>query len=82
VSGQQTFAVDDCPEDVSVGELMPQLLEQMSLPRMDVSGNPLTHTLRRDSDGAVLNGSDVIGEVLQPGERVVVQPSIDAGSGG
>jgi hypothetical protein len=79
VSGQRSATVRDCPTDACIGELIPNLLESMSLPRTDVDGNPLTHTLRRDSDGTVLNDGEIVGTVLEEGADVVLQPNIDAG---
>jgi hypothetical protein len=82
VSGQRFATVRDCPADACIGEVVPNLLESMSLPRVDTDGNPLTHTLRRDSDGAMLNDGEIVGDVLQEGADVVLQPNIDAGAGG
>ena len=79
VSRQRSATVRDCPADACIGELIPNLLESMSLPRIDTDGNPLTHTLRRDSDGAVLNDSEIVGTVLEEGADVVLQPDINAG---
>jgi len=81
VSGQRSATVRDCPADACIGELIPNLLESMSLPRLDTDGNPLTHTLRRDSDGAMLNDGETVGTVLEEGADVVLQPNIDAGRG-
>jgi hypothetical protein len=78
ISGQRSATVDDCPEDASIGEIIPALLGLMSIPQHDESG-PVSHSLRRDSDGAILHDSDVVGDVLEPGSRLVLQPSIDAG---
>ena len=79
VSGQKSARIDNCPADACVDELLPTLLESLSLPRSDVDGNPMTHTLRRDSDGSVLNGAQIVGDVLEEGAQVVVQPDINAG---
>ena len=79
VSGQQSATVRDCPIDCCIGELIPNLLESMSLPRSDPDGNPLVHTLRRDSDGAMLNDGEIVGAVLEEGADVVIQPEINAG---
>lgn len=78
VSGQHSATVNDCPEDAAVSEVIPALLALMSLPQNDLSG-PISHSLRRDSDGALLHDADVVGEVVQPGGRLVLQPSVDAG---
>ena len=84
VSGQRSATVCDCPADACIGEVIPNLLESMSLPRLDTDGNPLTYTLRRDSDGAMLNDGEIVGTVLDeetPDAEVVLQPNIDAGKG-
>jgi hypothetical protein len=78
VSGQKSATVNDCPVDASVREVIPALLAQLSLPQNDLSG-PISHSLRRDSDGALLHDGDVVGEVVEPNSRLVLQPSIDAG---
>ena len=72
--------MNDCPVDASISEVIPQLLALMSLPMNDLSG-PISHALRRDSDGAILHAADVVGDVVQPGERLVLQPSVEAGCG-
>jgi hypothetical protein len=79
VSGQKSARVKACPVDASVGEVVPSLLEMMQLPPNDSEGNPVSHTLRRNRDGAVLLESDVVGRVIEQGEECVLQPSIDAG---
>ena len=79
VSGQKATTVRACPADASVGEVVPSLLTMMQLPPNDDEGNPVSHTLRRDRDGAILLESDVVGDVIEPGEQCVLQPSIDAG---
>jgi hypothetical protein len=81
VSGQKSHVVNDCPEDASVSEVIPALLALMSLPQNDLGGGPITHSLRRDSDGTLLHDGDVVGEVVQPGGTLTLQPSIDAGCG-
>ncbi len=79
ISGQKATTVKACPVDASVGEVVPSLLSMMQLPPNDNEGNPVSHTLRRDRDGAVLLESDVVGNVIVQGEQCVLQPSIDAG---
>ncbi len=79
VSGQKAATVRACPVDASVGEVVPSLLAMMQLPPNDVEGNPVSHTLRRDRDGAILHEGDVVGNVIVPGELCILQPSIDAG---
>ena len=79
VSGQKATAVRECPFDASVGEVVPSVVALMEMPPRDPDGNPLSHVLRRDRDGAVLHEADVVGDVLEEDEQCVIQPSIDAG---
>lgn len=79
VSGQKAATVKDCPTEASVGEVVQSLLSTMDLPPNDSEGNPVSHALRRDRDGAILHEGDVVGRVLEQGELCILQPSIDAG---
>jgi hypothetical protein len=79
VSGQKLVNVQDAPADASVGELIHGLLGQMNLPENDVEGRPLTYHARLDREGRHLHASERLGDALQQGDRVVLQPNIDAG---
>ena len=79
VSGQKTALVHDMPTDASVGELIEGLLAQMKLPRNDVSGRPLTYHALLEREGRHLHASEVVGEALHQGDKVILQPNIDAG---
>jgi hypothetical protein len=79
VSGQKAATVSDVPPDVSVGDLVDQLLEELALTRNDASGRPLTYHARLDREGRHLLSSERVGEALQSGDRLVLQPNIDAG---
>jgi hypothetical protein len=45
-----------------------------------VEGRPLTYHARLDREGRHLQSSELVGQALQEGDRVVLQPNIDAGS--
>ncbi len=79
VSGQKGVTVSGVPTDASVGELVEQLLAEMQLTREDVSGRPLTYHARLEREGRHLLASERVGEALQTGDRLVLQPNIDAG---
>jgi hypothetical protein len=82
VSGQKLVDVREVPTDASVGELIQGLLGQMNLPENDVEGRPLTYHARLDREGRHLHASERVGDALQQGDRVVLQPNIDAGAAG
>ena len=79
VSGQKTATVSDVPGDASIGELVEQLLEELCLTRNDSSGRPLTYHARLDREGRHLHATETAREALQSGDRLVLQPNIDAG---
>lgn len=79
VSGQKRANVRDVPQDSTVGELLQGLLSQMNLPRNDPGGRPLTYHARLEREGRHLLASERVGDALQAGDELVLQPNIDAG---
>jgi hypothetical protein len=79
VTGQRLVDVKDAPTDATVGELIDGLLPRLNLPRNDNGGQPLTYHARLDREGRHLHASELIGETLQPNDRLVLQPEINAG---
>ncbi|MCP4896930.1 MAG: hypothetical protein GY906_08135 [bacterium] len=79
VSGQKTAYVPKIPADATVGELIEGLLPQMKLPQNDPAGRSLVYHARLEREGRHLNASEVVGEVVQLGDRITLQPNIDAG---
>lgn len=82
VSGQKVVNVTNVPGDSTVGELVQSLLGKMQLPKNDVSGHPLTYHALLEREGRHLHASEWLHDALKPeGDRVVLQPNIDAGAG-
>lgn len=79
VSGQKLHNVSNVPPDATVGELIQGMLGQMNLPQNDVSGRPLTYHARLEREGRHLHASERVGDAVQNGDKVVLQPNIDAG---
>jgi hypothetical protein len=79
VSGQKSATVSDVPPDASIGDLVEHLLAELNLTRNDASGRPLTYHARLEREGRHLQASERIGEALLSGDRLVLQPNIDAG---
>jgi hypothetical protein len=79
VSGQKVFSVANAPTSHTVGELVHEMLGKMALPRNDASGAPLTYQARLEREGRHLNASERIGDALERGDRLTLQPNIDAG---
>jgi len=51
----------------------------MKLPRLGSGGRPLTYHARLEREGRHLHATEVVGEALQPKDRLMIQPTIEAG---
>ena len=81
VSGQKRVRVTNFPDDSSVGDLIRRLQVTMNMPANDVSGRPLTYHALHEREGRHLNSSEKVTEALKSGDRITLQPNIDAGRG-
>jgi len=79
VSGQKIFTMTSAPVDATVGELVQGLLGQMNLPANDSTGQPLTYHARLEREGRHLHAAERIGDALETGDQLTLQPNIDAG---
>lgn len=79
VSGQKRATVADVPGEATIGEVVEGLLADMNLTRSDVSGRPLTYHARLEREGRHLHASERVSDALKTGDRLVLQPNIDAG---
>ena len=52
---------------------------KMRMPLNDAEGRPFAYHMRLDRGGRHLLASEKIADVVQPGDRVVLQPNVDAG---
>jgi hypothetical protein len=79
VSGQKVFRVPKAPPEATVGELVHSLLSQMNLPANDTNGQPLAYAARLEREGRHLNAAERVGDALEAGDKLMLQPNIDAG---
>jgi hypothetical protein len=79
ITGQKNVKVAGVSPDSTIGELVKELLPTMKLLAQDSEGRPLTYHVRLDREGRHLPASALVSEVLQPGDRIVLQPHIMAG---
>ncbi len=73
VSGQKMVNAN-VPPDATVGELLKGLLSKMRLPEN------VPYQVHLEREGRALHASERVEDALQTGDRVVLQPSIDAGA--
>ena len=79
VIGQRPVDVK-APTDATIGELIEGLLPRMNLPASDSGGRALSYQALLDRDGRHLHASELVGDSLQPHDRLVLQPEINAGA--
>lgn len=79
VSEQKVKNVKEVPTEASVGELVLGLLGSLRLPVSDVSGRPVTYHARLEREGRHLHATELVGDALESGDRVVLQPDVNAG---
>jgi len=79
VTGQKIFVVANAPADGSVGELIQDMLGKMGLPQSDSGGRSLNYHARLEREGRHLHASERLGDVLEMGDHLTLQPNIDAG---
>lgn len=78
VTGQRSKTAR-APHNATVGEWVRTLVGELSLKRKDASGNPHVYRARLEREGRHLNPSEIVGEALEEGDHVVLQPNVDAG---
>ena len=79
VSGQHTATLGP-PRGASVGEMNELLVSRLQLPQNDPEGRPVQYEARLDREGRHLHASELVGDCLLPGDSIMLQPSVDAGS--
>jgi hypothetical protein len=80
VSGQRRVSLRNVAGRATVGELVKSLVARLGLVREDAEGRPLTYRARLEREGRSLAGSELVGEALQPKDRISIYPHIQAGA--
>ena len=78
VTGQRS-KLTRAPRNATVGEWIQTLIGELPLKRKDDSGQPRVYRAQLERNGRQLNPSELVGEVLEEGDHVVLQPNVDAG---
>ncbi len=79
VSMQKRVLARNVEPDASVGELVQSLIESLRLSPADASGRPLTYSALLQREGRHLFASERCGDAIQPGDQIVLAPSVEAG---
>ena len=79
VTGQNVVNVNALDREMTVGELMEALVPRMKLPHLGNGGRPLAYHARLEREGRHLHATEVVGDALQSSDRIMLQPTIEAG---
>ncbi|MGE0553219.1 MAG: hypothetical protein AB7R55_07295 [Gemmatimonadales bacterium] len=79
VTGQRAVDIEEVDGDATVGELVDRLLADLELTRDDADGRPITYRARLEREGRHLHAAERVADALRTGDRLVLQPNIDAG---
>ena len=80
-SGQKRFNVNNFNRNATVDEMIAGLTQRMGLPLTDANGNKTVYRAFSKSSGKHLRGGDCVGDAVEPGESIVLQPNVNAGGG-
>ena len=79
ISQQKIVKVSDVPPEATVGEVVQELLDELQLSQNDASGHSLSYRALLQRESRHLHATETVGQALQPGDRLTLQPDIDAG---
>ncbi len=79
VSGHKRVSVRGVSGEATVRELVNGLLAKMGLGQRDVSGQPIQYRALLEREGRHLFDSEIVGDALDPDDKITLQPKINAG---
>jgi len=81
VTRQRRVRLSGYPRDATVGELVSELVDQMSLTRTNAAGGPVLYHARLARESRHLHASEVVGDTIESGDEIALHPNVDAGAG-
>ena len=79
VSLQKRAKVEDIPRESTVGDLIEGVLSDLRLPQADEDGRPVSYQAMSFRQQRHLHASEVVGDVLETGDRLTLAPNVEAG---
>jgi hypothetical protein len=80
VTGTRRVKAAGVARGATIAEAIRDLLVRMGLRREDGDGVPMHYRLRLDREARHLGSDELVGEALEPDDRVTLHPSADAGA--
>lgn len=79
VTRQKSRRVDNVSPDTTASELVQGLIDSLNLPRNDKVGRSLSYAALLRREARHLGATERVGDNLQSGDWLVLQPRVDAG---
>jgi hypothetical protein len=79
VTGLKSVPWSPSRANLTVLEMVDDLVNELQLPQADSGGQPIVYAARRESDGMALSASEQVVDVLGDAETVVLEPDVNAG---
>ena len=79
VSRQKMARIRSVPPTATVGELVHGVLGELRLPQTDSQGHTLSYHALLEREARHVHAGERVGDALQPGDHLTLQPNIDAG---
>lgn len=77
-SGQREYVARDVPCEASWGETLNSIVATMELPKNNPGGESVWSG-RLEREGRHIHTSEIVGDALEEGDRIVLQPEVNAG---
>jgi hypothetical protein len=77
-SRQKVKAVEDVSPDYTAAELVQGLLDELGMPRNDAEGRSYSYNALLRREARHLGANERIGDAVQSGDWLVLQPNVDA----
>ena len=79
VSGQRRFRLESVPDEMTIDELIKDVLAKVQLPSRNSKGAPVTYRARLPREGRHLGPSERVGEALITDDELNLHPTVIAG---
>jgi hypothetical protein len=79
VTRQKVRSVENISTQATAGELVSAFIDDLNMPRNDPAGRSLTYRALHRREARHLRPDERLGDSVQSGDWLVLQPSIEAG---
>jgi hypothetical protein len=79
VTRQKVRTLEDVSTRATAAELVEAFISDLNMPRNDPAGRSLTYRALHRREARHLHPTEQLGDSVQPGDWITIQPNVDAG---